>query len=63
MNTRYVISDSLNSMGMTILANDAIKQLDHVILNNYVSILEKAAIQNKRHDIIERLCFAGLIYG
>lgn len=63
MNERYVISDSLNSMGMTILANDAIKQLDHVILNNYVSILEKAAIQKKRHDIIERLWSIGLIYG
>lgn len=63
MNQRYVISDSLKDLGMTILANDAIKQLDHVILNNYVSILEKAAIHQRRHDIIERLCFAGLIYG
>jgi len=60
---RYVISDALKQVGLTILAEDAGSQEDEAILRAYLLKAERVAHQNQNTDVLEQLWSAGLIYG
>lgn len=58
----YVISESLNEIGMPILAKDAVRQSDGGILQGYVKTIVNYSQKNNRQDLLERLWSVGLWY-
>jgi hypothetical protein len=61
---RSVIADCLVDLGMKDLATKAvIPHTSQEIINKFLVTIESTAKKLKRHDVLERLHFAGLIYG
>ncbi len=61
-NTRFMLVDILDKIGMKSIARDAIRQNDSVILKRYVNLIEKKALLLNDIESLDRLHFAGLIY-
>lgn len=61
-NTRYMLSDMLESNGFRSLAHDVKFQSDGNIIDRYVRLIENKARKINDVDILDRLSFAGLIY-
>ena len=59
---RAVIADCLNDLGLKKLSWTAIEEKIGTI-DFYLGIIVKAAIKQKKPEVLERLYFAGLIYG
>jgi hypothetical protein len=59
---RAVIADCLRDLGYTELAQKAVTAKQETV-EKYLSIIEAEATKRNHGEIIERLCFAGLIYG
>jgi hypothetical protein len=60
---RQLIADSLRELNFTHLAKVAINpKTSQVLINEFVTIIEIRARELKRHDVIESLEFAALIY-
>jgi hypothetical protein len=61
---RSVIADCLKTMGLDIMAKKAIDpETPQEIINRFLLIIEKEAKVAQRHDVLDQLYFAGLIYG
>ncbi len=61
---RSVIADCLHDLGMKDLAPQAVKaSTSPELISKFLNIIESTAKKLKRHDVLERLYFAGLIYG
>ena len=61
---RSVIADSLRDLGMDDFAKKALlPDTGFELINKFLSIIEIEARKLKRHDVLERLYFAGLVYG
>lgn len=61
---RSVIADCLRTMGLNLMADKAINPTTpQEIINKFLNIIEKEAKVAKRHDVLDQLYFAGLIYG
>ena len=57
---RSIIADCLRDLGMHDLAKEALKEGQ---ITKFVSIIQKSADKLQHTDVLERLYFAGLIYG
>lgn len=63
-NERVVISDCLKTMGLDLMAKKAMQpETSQEIIQRFLHIIEKEAKVAKRHDVLDALYFAGLIYG
>lgn len=61
---RSVIADALNSLGMKDLSTKAINpSTSGELISKFLNIIEREANRLKRHDVLEQLYFAGLVYG
>jgi len=61
---RSVIADCLRTMGLDIMAAKAVHpETSQELINSFLNIIEKEAKVAKRHDVLDQLYFAGLIYG
>lgn len=63
--TKWLIEDCFNDLNLKHLASK-VRKLDERNSNElckYVKIVESIAQKNNRHDVIERLYFANLVYG
>jgi|GEM_PF-3425655 hypothetical protein len=61
---RSVIADCLSDLGMKDLSTEAVKpSTSQELISKFLNIIQREANKLKRHDVIERLQFAGLIYG
>lgn len=61
---RSVIADCLRTMGLNIMAEKALlPSTSQEIITKFLHILESEATIAKRHDVLEQLHFAGLVYG
>lgn len=61
---RTVIVDCLSSLGKKCLSKKLMKSpLNIHTHDKYLSIIKNIANKTNRHDVLERLYFAGLIYG
>lgn len=58
-NNNMMIADCLKDLGL----GDLIDRSNNMQSKQYLSIIESKAKKLNRHDVIERLYFAGLIYG
>lgn len=60
---RYVIANCLDDLGMKLQAKLAIKpETSQETISMFLSIIETTAKKLKRHDVLEQLYFAGLVY-
>ena len=63
-NQKSVLADCFRKLGRADLANELhTGPLNGDIIEKYVVLAKKHAEKNQDNDVIERLCFAGLIYG
>lgn len=63
-NEKSVLADCFRKLGLTDLANQLhTEPLNGDIIEKYVALAKKHAQKNQDTDVIDRLCFAGLIYG
>lgn len=63
-NERAIIADCLSDIGLKDLAPKAMNPSTSTeIISKYLSIITSTANAQRRHDVLERLHFAGLIYG
>lgn len=61
---RIIISNCLDSLGKEELSKIAINPATtQEIINKFLNIIEKEAKATNRHDVLNQLYFAGLIYG
>ena len=61
---KLVIADCLRKLGLESMANILhTDKINESIMENYVKIAHKLALNLNDEDVIERLCYAGLIYG
>lgn len=61
---RSVIADCLRDLGMDDFAAKAIKpDTQQELIEKFLSIIQIEAYKLKKHDVLEKLSFAGLIYG
>lgn len=58
-NNNMVIADCLKDLRM----EDLIDRSNNMQTNRLLTIIESKAKKLNRHDVLERLYFAGLIYG
>ena len=64
MMERYVIQECLNKYGYQSLAIDVVKTIsNNERIKDYLIIIQREAKANKDEEVLERLYFAGLIYG
>jgi len=62
--TLSTIADALRDLGLKDKADEMMVSLSNKgIIDKYLSIIIKAADKDKHADVLERLYFAGLIYG
>lgn len=59
---RSVVQDCLNDLGLIKLANTAMSA-DNKTIRKYLSIIKNEATKRRLDGILDRLYFAGLIYG
>lgn len=63
-NERSTVADCLRDLGMDELAQKAMKPCTtQELIKKFLTIIEREANKLKKHDVLERLYFAGLIYG
>lgn len=63
-NERHIIADCLHDLGLKELAPKAIHpDTSQELISKFLTIIESTAKKLNKHDVLERLCFAGLIYG
>jgi hypothetical protein len=61
---RSVIADCLRKLGLDKLANGVhTPDIKEDIIANYVNLIKMIAEATKDNDVLDRLYFAGLIYG
>lgn len=60
---RSVISDCLVDLGMKDLSKKVSLTTSQELISKFLNIIEREAKKLDRHDVLERLHFAGLIYG
>ena len=61
---RSVIADCLDDLDLPNLAKEALeKSANGKLMERLLDIIEFKAKKQNRHDVLERLYFAGLIYG
>lgn len=61
-NQRSIIADCLNDLGLKKLSYTAFQEKIGTI-EFYLSIIVKEAIKRNKPEVLERLYFAGLVYG
>lgn len=59
----FIISSCLEALGYKKLAIAVKKGHDQRLINRCIQLIEQESISRKDYDILERLYFAGLIYG
>jgi hypothetical protein len=63
-NRTIVVSDCLRKLGYEKLAKVAHKHATNdAIISSYIKLIANTARAKLRHDVLDTLCFAGLIYG
>lgn len=63
-NKRYIVADCLQTLNKPEMAKKLLEKNSHIELSGeYLAIIVEHATLLKRHDVIEQLQFAGLIYG
>lgn len=62
-NERSVISDCLRKLGLASLASEVHTQPLNGDIIVYIHLIQEIAEKNKDNDVLDRLYFAGLIYG
>jgi hypothetical protein len=61
---RIVIAECLRTLGLTTLASQIHTEPNNGdIIDSYIQLLQEVAEKTNDNDVIDRLCFAGLIYG
>jgi hypothetical protein len=61
---RRTIADCLRTLGLNVMADAAtLLTTSSEIINKFLTIIKKEAQIAKRHDVLEQLYFAGLVYG
>ncbi len=61
---RSAIADCLSMIGKEDLAKRAVQpSTSQELIKKFLHIIEREATQTNRQDVLERLYFAGLIYG
>ena len=61
---RSTIADCLRTIGLPIMAAKAMDyETPREIIDRFLNIIKREATIAKRHDVLEQLHFAGLIYG
>lgn len=59
----FIVSDCLLKLGYRRLALDAQRSSHWEFVNEYVTIITREANYRQDDDLLDRLAFAGLIYG
>lgn len=59
----FIVSDCLLKLGYRKLALDAQRSSHWEFVNEYVTIITREANYRQDDDLLDRLAFAGLIYG
>jgi hypothetical protein len=63
-NEKSIISDCFRKLGYAKLADQVHKNdMSGDIMESYIKLLANTARATKRHDVLEVLCYSGLIYG
>lgn len=61
---RSTIADCLNMMNLPLMAEKALDfKTPRKIIDDFLTIIKREAAIAKRHDVLEILHFAGLVYG
>jgi hypothetical protein len=61
---RSTIADYSRSLGYNDIADKAMHYATpRELISKFLNIIETEAKAAKRHDVLEQLCFAGLVYG
>ena len=61
---RSTIADCLQDLDMPVLAVKAMKPTaTRELIDSFLHIIQREANRLQRHDVLERLFFAGLVYG
>lgn len=62
-NERSVVADCLRKIGLTDLASEVHTQPINGDIIKFIHLIQEIAEKNKDNDVLDRLYFAGLIYG
>ncbi len=62
--TNVILADCLRELGFKGLANELhTHAMNGGIIDNYIRLAQRTAESTNNTTVLERLCFAGLIYG
>lgn len=61
---RLAIAECLVTIGLPKMASNALNpSTSQEIIDNYINIIKNEAKASRRHDVLKKLCFAGLMNG